>query len=80
MSNEIEQRILNTITSQLGVSPDSIMLTDSIKDDLGADSLDTVELIVSIEEEFGLTIDDDDCENWVTVNDVIDHIKNEVER
>tara|TARA_R100000687_G_C6425303_1_gene153056 strand:- start:86 stop:328 length:243 start_codon:yes stop_codon:yes gene_type:complete len=63
------ERINETIMNQLGVSADKITPEASFIDDLGADSLDTVELVMSFEEEFGVEIPDEDAETITTVSD-----------
>lgn len=73
--DEIFEKVKKIIVEQLGVSEDSVTPEASFIDDLGADSLDIVELIMALEEEFDLEIPDEDAEKIVTVNDVIDYIK-----
>ena len=77
-SEEIFEKIKKIIVEQLGVAEASITLESSFIDDLGADSLDTVELIMAIEEEFDIEIPDSDAEKVVTVGDVVDYIKEHV--
>lgn len=72
---EIFEKIKATIVEQLGVAEDAVTLEASFIDDLGADSLDIVELIMALEEEFDLEIPDADAEKIVTVNDVVEYIK-----
>lgn len=69
------ERIKEIISAQLGVSPESITMDTSFTDDLGADSLDLVELVMAIEEEFDITIPDDDIENIKTVSDAVSFLK-----
>ncbi len=71
----IEERVKQIIVDQLQVNPEQV--TDEAKfiDDLGADSLDTVELVMAFEEEFGLEVPDDDAEKLQSVGDVINYIK-----
>jgi acyl carrier protein len=71
----IEEKIKNIIVEQLGVSPDEVLLEASFVDDLGADSLDLVELVMVLEEEFGKEIPDEDAEKIQTVKDAINYIK-----
>ena len=75
---EIFEKVKSIIIDQLGVTEGSVTLEASFIDDLGADSLDIVELIMAIEEEFDLEIPDSDAEKVVTVNDVVDYIKDNV--
>jgi len=71
----VEERIKSIIAEQLGVKPDEVTPEASFIDDLGADSLDTVELIMELEEEFDLEIPDEDAESLTTVKAVIDYIE-----
>ncbi len=75
MSAEIEQKVKDIIVEQLGV--DASQVTESAKfvEDLSADSLDTVELIMALEEEFKLEIPDEDAEKIASVGDAIKYIK-----
>lgn len=68
-------KVKEIIVEQLGVEADQIKLESNFVDDLGADSLDTVELIMSFEEEFDIEIPDTDAEKIKTVKDVIDYIE-----
>jgi acyl carrier protein len=71
----IEQRVKDIIVEQLGVEEDEVSAEASFVDDLGADSLDTVELVMAFEEEFNIEIPDEDAEGISTVQDAIDYIK-----
>lgn len=71
----IEDRVKSTIVNQLGVDIKNVKLNSSLIDDLGADSLDIVELVMAMEEEFGLEIPDEDAEKIKTVGDVIKYIE-----
>ena len=73
MSN-IEERVKKIVIEQLGVSEDEVTITASFVDDLGADSLDTVELVMALEEEFGTEIPDEEAEKITTVQQAIDFI------
>ena len=75
---EIFEKVKGTIVEQLGVAEATVTLEASFIDDLGADSLDIVELIMALEEEFDLEIPDADAEKIVTVNDVVEYIKENV--
>lgn len=77
-SEEIFEKVKKVIMEQLGVSDSAITLEASFIDDLGADSLDIVELIMALEEEFDTEIPDADAEKIVTVSDVVDYIKDHV--
>lgn len=74
--NEILEKLKNIIVDQLGVENEQVVPGANFIDDLGADSLDIVELVMAIEEEFNIQIEDADAENIVTVKDVIEYIKN----
>ncbi|HOR94379.1 MAG TPA: acyl carrier protein [Spirochaetota bacterium] len=69
------EKIKKIIVDQLGVDESEITLEASFVDDLGADSLDTVELVMALEEEFGIEIPDEDAEKLLTVEDVINYIE-----
>ncbi len=75
----IQERVTKVVVDQLGVSEDQVTLEASFVDDLGADSLDTVELVMALEEEFDTEIPDDKAEKIVKVKDVIEYIENNVE-
>ena len=74
-----EDRVKKIVIEQLGVSEDSVTLQASFVDDLGADSLDTVELVMLLEEEFDTEIPDDEAEKINTVQAAVDYIKGNVE-
>ena len=71
----IEERVKKVVVEQLGVSESDVKSEASFVDDLGADSLDTVELVMALEEEFGAEIPDDDAEKITTVQHAIDYVK-----
>ena len=71
----LDQRVKEIIVEQLGVEEDEVTHKASFIDDLGADSLDTVELIMAFEEEFDVEIPDEEAEKIVTVKDAIDYVK-----
>jgi len=73
---ELEDKVKQIIIDQLGVDGDEVTPQAKFVEDLGADSLDTVELVMALEEEFGIEIPDEDAEKIVTVKDAIDYIKN----
>jgi acyl carrier protein len=72
---EVYEKVKNVIVEQLGVSEDIVNMEASYTDDLGADSLDTVELVMALEEEFGTEIADEDAEKLTTVKKTVDFIK-----
>ena len=73
MSN-IEERVRKIVVEQLGVNDDEVTTNASFVDDLGADSLDTVELVMALEEEFECEIPDEEAEKITTVQQAIDYI------
>ena len=74
--NEIYEKLKSIVKEQLGVDEDNITMEATFIDDLSADSLDLVELIMSLEEEFDMEIPDSDAEKIITVSDVVTYIKN----
>jgi acyl carrier protein len=74
-NDEIFEKVKKIIVEQLNVSEESVTKEASFIDDLGADSLDVVELIMALEEEFDMEIPDADAEKIATVNDVVEYIK-----
>jgi acyl carrier protein len=70
----VEEKVKSIVSKQLGLGEDEVNNESSFIDDLGADSLDTVELVMSLEEEFDIEISDDEAENILTVQAAIDHI------
>ena len=70
----IEERVKAIVAEQLGVEDDQVVNAASFMDDLGADSLDTVELVMALEEEFDVEISDEDAEKILKVQDAIDYI------
>ena len=77
-SEEVFEKVKGIIVEQLGVTEDTVTMEASFIDDLGADSLDIVELVMALEEEFDIEIPDTDAEKVVTVGDVVDYIKENV--
>lgn len=74
----VEERVKKIIAEQLGVEEEDITPEASFVDDLGADSLDTVELVMAFEEEFGIEIPDDDAEKILSVQNAVDYIKEKI--
>lgn len=72
--SDIETRVKNVVVEQLGVDESEVVNTASFVDDLGADSLDTVELVMALEEEFGTEIPDEEAEKITTVQLAIDYV------
>ena len=73
--SDIGERVKKIVVEHLGVEPEKVVDAASFIDDLGADSLDTVELVMAFEEEFGVEIPDDAAEKIATVKDAIDYIE-----
>lgn len=71
----VQDKITEIIVEQLGVKPEEVTPEASFVDDLGADSLDTVELVMALEEEFGIEIPDEDAEKITTVGEAIKYIE-----
>ena len=72
--NNVEERVRQIIVEQLGVKEDEISIDSSFVDDLGADSLDTVELVMALEEDFGCEIPDEDAEKITTVKEAVAYL------
>ena len=75
----IQETIISLTAKQLGIGEDEISLDSSFMDDLGADSLDTVELIMEIEDEFGIEVPDEAAEKMFTVADVYNYLDDNVD-
>ena len=71
----MEEKVIEIVSEQLGVPKEEISRESSFVDDLKADSLDVVELVMEFEDEFGITIPDDDYEKMRTVGDAVDYIE-----
>ncbi|HEX9156783.1 MAG TPA: acyl carrier protein [Syntrophales bacterium] len=78
MEKSVEEKVKDIIVEQLKVDRDEVTLEASFIEDLGADSLDLVELILAMEEEFGLEISDEDAEKIQTVQDAVNYITEHV--
>ena len=76
MSNNVKEKVKKIVADHLGVDEDKVTDEASFIDDLGADSLDTVELVMAFEEEFGSEISDSDAEKILTVGDAVKFIDN----
>ncbi len=79
MATELEARVAGIIVDQLGATREEIVPEASFIDDLGADSLDIVELVMAMEEEFDIEIPDDDAEKIQTIGDAISYVKERFE-
>jgi acyl carrier protein len=75
MSEAVEAKVREIIINELGVEPEKVTDEASFVEDLGADSLDTVELVMAFEEEFGIDIPDEDAEQMRTVGDAIQYLR-----
>ncbi len=78
LMSETSDKIKSIIAEQLGVKPEQVVESASFVDDLGADSLDTVELVMALEEEFGIEISDEDAEKITHVGEAVRHIEEKV--
>jgi acyl carrier protein len=76
----VEERVKNIVVEQLGVEPEQVTTEASFVDDLGADSLDNVELVMALEEEFGMEIPDEEAEKIRTVGEAINYINSVAEQ
>lgn len=72
----IFEKVQEKVADQLSIDPEDVTMESSFIDDLGADLLDIVELLMALEEEFDIEIPDEEAEKLVTVGDVVDYIKN----
>jgi len=77
--NNVEERVRQIIVEQLGVKEEEVSIDSSFVDDLGADSLDTVELVMALEEEFGCEIPDEDAEKITTVKEAVEYLNAQAE-
>lgn len=75
MAQDVESKVKNIITDKLGVDESEVTRDANFTNDLGADSLDTVELIMEFEKEFDISIPDEDAENIATVGNAIDYLE-----
>ena len=74
MSESSEEKVKGIIVEQLGVNADQVKREAKVVEDLGADSLDAVELVMAVEEEFGVEVPDDQAENLTTVGAIVDYV------
>ena len=79
MAENAEAKVKEIIINELGVDPEKVTAEASFVEDLGADSLDTVELVMAFEEEFGVDIPDEDAEQMRTVGDAISYLQEHVD-
>ena len=79
MNNEIFEKIKKAVAEQLDIDEDSILETSNFTTDLHADSLALLEILIALEEEFGIDLDEEESENIKTVKDAIEYIENTIE-
>lgn len=75
MADNIQEKVTEIIVEQLGVSADQVKPEAKMIEDLGADSLDAVELVMAVEEEFGIEVPDEEAEKLITVGDITSHVE-----
>ena len=75
MADNIQEKVTEIIVEQLGVSADQVKPESKMIEDLGADSLDAVELVMAVEEEFGIEVPDEEAEKLISVGDIIAHVE-----
>lgn len=75
----ILEKVVELVVNQMGVEKEEVVLEASFIEDLGADSLDTVELVMALEEEFKIDVPDEDAEKLITVGDAVEYIKSRVQ-
>lgn len=75
-TQEIQDKVIEIVCKQLGVDKAKVTITTSFVNDLGADSLDTVELIMEMEDAFGVSIPDEDAEKIQTISDAVKYVEN----
>ena len=79
MADNIQDKVRDIIVEQLGVNPEQVTLEAKFIEDLGADSLDTVELVMAFEEEFGIDVPDEEAEKLQSVGDVVRYVEDHAE-
>ena len=79
MADNIQDKVRDIIVEQLGVNPEQVTLEAKFIEDLGADSLDTVELVMAFEEEFGIDVPDEEAEKLLSVGDVVRYVEENAE-
>jgi acyl carrier protein len=75
MADTIQEKVTEIIVEQLGVTADQVTPESKMIEDLGADSLDAVELVMAVEEEFGIEVPDEEAEKLISVGDIISHVE-----
>ena len=79
MADNIQDKVIDIIVEQLGVNPEQVTQEAKFIEDLGADSLDTVELVMAFEEEFGIDVPDEEAEKLQSVGDVVRYVEDHAE-
>lgn len=79
-SNNITERVMKVVSDQLGFDPEKLTLETSFINDLGSDSLDLVELVMQLEDEFGIQVDEEKRDSIQTIGDVITYIESELNK
>ena len=75
MADNIQEKVTEIIVEQLGVTADQVTPESKMIEDLGADSLEAVELVMAVEEEFGIEVPDEEAEKLISVGDIISHVE-----
>ena len=75
MAENIQEKVTEIIVEQLSVTADQVTPESKMNEDLGADSLDAVELVMAVEEEFGIEVPDEEAEKLISVGDIISHVE-----
>ena len=75
MADNIQEKVTEIIVEQLGVTADQVTPESKMIEDLGAESLDAVELVMAVEEEFGIEVPDEEAEKLISVGDIISHVE-----
>jgi acyl carrier protein len=75
MADNSQEKVTEIIVEQLGVTADQVTPESKMIEDLGADSLDAVELVMAVEEEFGIEVPDEEAEKLISVGDIISHVE-----
>ena len=79
-SNNVTERVMKVVSDQLGFDQDKLTLQTSFINDLGSDSLDLIELVMQLEDEFGIQVDEEKRDGIQTIGDVITYIENELNK
>lgn len=77
-TEEILEKVVEIVTEKLGVDAEEVTLDSDLTEDLGADSLDLVDLVMALEDEFGVKVEDEDVENIATIGDIVNYISKEL--